>query len=144
MSRQPLEQPGVCQMCGAEFRRQNRKQKYCSRSCSGKGSLVGRDISGENNPHYKGGLSRFDGYIICTHRNAKRWTFYHRALMEAYLGRPLRSDEIVHHINGVKDDNRIENLQLVTRGEHINLHRHEFENRRRESSTAARQTRAAA
>lgn len=46
----------------------------------------------------------------------------HRHVMEQFIGRPLHSTELVHHINGNRQDNRIENLQLVTKSEHGKIH----------------------
>lgn len=59
----------------------------------------------------------------------------HRIVMEKKLGRGLKSDEIVHHIDGDIFNNNPENLQLVSRREHLLLHLPDMlEARRRKNS----------
>ena len=47
----------------------------------------------------------------------------HRYLMEQKLGRPLMNNEVVHHIDGNKFNNSIDNLELISRSKHMSIHK---------------------
>ncbi len=98
---------------------------------------------GRDNPNYNGGLSSMKGRTICVHRDGKHWSLYSRVLLEAHLGRELASSEIIHHINGNCSDDRVENLQIMTRAEHLNHHRKEVCHDQAAASRRAWETRRA-
>jgi len=78
-------------------------------------SMYGK--KGKESPVFKGKCKTTSGYFnICApnHPNKTKhgYVLEHRLVMEEFIGRYLTSEEIVHHINGIKSDNRIENLIL--------------------------------
>lgn len=96
---------------------------------------TGRPQNEELNANWKGGTTMKNGYILVrcpNHPRAKECGGYvpqHILVMERYLGRYLEwygqnnpNNEVVHHINHNKQDNRIENLQLMKESEHQREH----------------------
>ncbi len=84
---------------------------------------------GNKNSNWKGGRkTQRGGYIMIympghPYRSKKKYVYEHRLIMEEKLGRYLIDKEIVHHINGKRDDNRLENLFLFqSNGEHLRSH----------------------
>lgn len=76
---------------------------------------------GPENHHWRGGRIERKGYIhiyapdhhsIKGRGTQRKYVLEHRIVMEEMLGRPLKPNETVHHMNGITDDNRPENLEL--------------------------------
>lgn len=109
---------GQCPECSTRFPTYRKLfNRYCSDQC--KNTAQSTRQFGAENPAYKEGRKLTDeGYVDILvgrdHPMAKRsgYALEHRIVMSELLGRPLKRAERVHHINGVRDDNRPDNLEL--------------------------------
>jgi len=96
------QQKGICPICG-------KKKTYTAKTC--------RECYWKDRNNDKKWVTR-SGYVkIASWARPNSEIYEHRSIAVEMLGRPLREGEIVLHKNGVKDDNRLENLKVTTRKE---------------------------
>lgn len=138
----PVYESKNCLTCGKPMKQDKnlKNRTYCSIQCSSKARKNGEYVRCNNCDkiiYRKQNELRKRSHHFCSKscadsfcRRSGNTDYYvkrsnnreHRVIMEQHLGRKLSRNEIVHHINGDKWDNRIDNLQLMTQSEHAKLH----------------------
>jgi hypothetical protein len=114
----------LCAVAGCQRQATSSKPKaYCGMHAR---RVRLRGDPGSTDPiQYEGRTLHGDGYILVlcppefiTMATSTNYVLEHRLVMARHLGRPLEKGEVVHHRNGIKIDNRLENLRLFVRSEH--------------------------
>jgi hypothetical protein len=111
----------VCEGCQKHFRRV-KGSSYTGRFCSMK--CKAKVMHGGHHPNWRGGRWQVKaGYMMvkCPLRN--RYNHEHHVIGERVLGRKMKRDELVHHLNADKSDNDNRNLLICTIGYHRSLER---------------------
>lgn len=112
----------VCRGCGRDCETHNTGNRgvYCSKQCRADAERKGPD---HPRRYMQGGywMLAWTEPGGTRRRPARRFQFEHRRVWEQHHG-PIAAGWIVHHVNGVKTDNRIENLRLMRRADHNRLH----------------------
>ena len=87
-----------------------------------KGRYISEECKGEKNIRWNkiGQHQRTDGRWLIRINGV--WLLRDRAVVEAKIGRKLTKSEIIHHLNGNKEDDRIENLKITNRAKHRIMH----------------------
>ena len=108
----------ICVLCGKKFKPQpsRKNAQYCGIVCSN--TAKARAHSARHGDSMRG-IPTGSGKSYVKEGGRHQ----HRVVMERELGRVLDSNELVHHLDKNIKNNQIENLQLVTRAEHLNIHR---------------------
>jgi hypothetical protein len=141
----PLGPPPLCACgCGQPTNRMQRKRRY-SKYLRNHHLKALNQITGPSHHAWQGGEVVRNGYVYlrAPHRRAVRGYVKRCYLViEEALGRALAKGEEVHHINGQKDDDRPENLEVMTKSEHMRHHLQQRPVLRGERASSAKLTEA--
>lgn len=77
----------------------------------------------DKHPNWKGGRRLDERGYVRIQQGFKKEAYEHRLVMEDFLGRQLERDEVVHHKDGNKSNNSLENLEVLSRSEHTRIER---------------------